>query len=123
MTERAVYYNPSFRYLSVWRQQADLPQIDHLPDRVSACAIQVLLKLPRLEKLAQCGIRLKGLPGHEVVLPPADLELPSGACGVCITGTGEKYHGQQITLPSKMMAKLQYYSSHFSSKPAVCENE
>lgn len=63
-------------YPGVEAEQTDASRVDDVPNRVCAGAVQVLLKLPKLNELPARQVRFKGSPTHKVVLAPIPLMYP-----------------------------------------------
>ena len=60
--------------------------LGHLPDRLYAGAVQVVVVLARLDELVVLDVLLHLLPGHhEVVVPGVHLVVPLGPRRVCRT--------------------------------------
>lgn len=70
-------------HLSVHTQEADFARVDNLSDRVRAGAIEVLLKLSRLDELACRRVHLKGLTGNKVVVAATHLIIATVSRSVC----------------------------------------
>lgn len=80
--------SPTFSTKSLGQQTCVTHLLSHLAHTLHTGAVQVAVVLARLDKSMALDVLFHLLPRrHKVIVPPVNLILPLGSCGVCQTNT------------------------------------